>query len=60
MKQNGMKKVSQVEQYYVKQTLENVKKLGAKYMIWQDPIDNGVKVSLYFIQEILAIKIMKQ
>lgn len=44
MKANNMTRVSQVEQYYVKKTLDNVKKLGAKYMIWQDPIDNGVKV----------------
>lgn len=44
MKKNQMKAVSEVEQYYVKKTLGNVRELGAKYMIWQDPIDNGVKV----------------
>lgn len=45
MKQHNFKEVSQVEQHYVRTTLHNVRKLGAKYMIWQDPIDNGVEVS---------------
>ncbi|KAL1440446.1 hypothetical protein MTO96_009483 [Rhipicephalus appendiculatus] len=31
-----------LEQYYVQRTLANVQELGAKYMIWQDPIDNNV------------------
>ena len=44
MTKNNLKNVAEVEQYYVRRTLENVKNLGAKYMIWQDPIDNGVKV----------------
>ena len=45
MNANKMENVSQVEQYYVRRTLENVRNLGAKYMIWQDPIDNGVKAA---------------
>ncbi|XP_028968300.1 beta-hexosaminidase subunit beta [Galendromus occidentalis] len=45
MRKRNMSSVSQVEQHYVKRTLDNVKKLGAKYMIWQDPIDNGVEAA---------------
>lgn len=45
MKENGLVNISQVEQYYVRRTLDNVKKIGYKYMVWQDPVDNGVKVS---------------
>ena len=44
MKKHKMRHVSQVEQHYVRRTLNNVRNLGAKYMIWQDPIDNGVEV----------------
>ena len=40
----GLSNVSQVEQYYVENTLKNVKDIGYKYMTWQDPVDNGVKV----------------
>ena len=49
MKENGLVNISQVEQYYVRRTLDNVKKLGYKYMVWQDPVDNGVKVSNLYI-----------
>ncbi|XP_013787254.1 beta-hexosaminidase subunit beta-like [Limulus polyphemus] len=45
MERNGMTKISEVEQYYVDRTLANVKSMGYKYMIWQDPIDNGVKAA---------------
>lgn len=45
MKTNGMRNISEVEQYYVKRTLKNVKDIGYKYMTWQDPVDNGVKVN---------------
>ncbi|EEC11560.1 beta-hexosaminidase A, putative, partial [Ixodes scapularis] len=45
MKEQGFDAVNQVEQYYVKRTLDNVQNLGAKYMIWQDPIDNDVKAA---------------
>ncbi|XP_054164507.1 beta-hexosaminidase subunit beta-like [Oppia nitens] len=45
MKDNNMTKVSEVEDYYVKRTLENVKDLGYKTMLWQDPVDNGVKLA---------------
>lgn len=43
MRKHGFTDVNQVEQYYVNRTLRNVQALGSKYMIWQDPIDNGVK-----------------
>lgn len=45
MRQQGFDSVNQVEQYYVKKTMENVQRLGAKYMIWQDPIDNDVNAA---------------
>ncbi|KAL3215801.1 hypothetical protein MRX96_033417 [Rhipicephalus microplus] len=45
MKEHGFRTVSQLEQYYVQRTLANVRELGAKYMIWQDPIDNNVNAA---------------
>ncbi|KAL1440442.1 hypothetical protein MTO96_009481 [Rhipicephalus appendiculatus] len=45
MREQGFDAVNQVEQYYVKRTLANVHNLGAKYMIWQDPIDNDVNAA---------------
>jgi hypothetical protein len=44
MTDHNMTKTEELEQYYVKKTIENVKKIGYKYMTWQDPIDNGVEV----------------
>lgn len=44
MVQHNMKAYHEVEEYYVKHTLANVKDVGYKYLIWQDPVDNGVKV----------------
>ncbi len=44
MTDHNMTKTEELEQYYVKRTIENVKKIGYKYMTWQDPIDNGVEV----------------
>lgn len=46
MRERNLTEMWQVEQYYVRETLKNVKTLNLKYMIWQDPVDNGVKVSL--------------
>ena len=40
-----MKEYHEVEEYYSKRTLQNVKDVGYKYVIWQDPVDNGVTVS---------------
>uniref|UniRef100_L7LXZ6 Beta-hexosaminidase n=1 Tax=Rhipicephalus pulchellus TaxID=72859 RepID=L7LXZ6_RHIPC len=45
MKKHGFRTVSQLEQYYVQRTLANVQELGAKYMIWQDPIDNNINAA---------------
>lgn len=47
MKQNGMSNINEIEQYYVRKTLKNVRDIGYKYMTWQDPVDNGVVVSLF-------------
>ncbi|XP_075551132.1 beta-hexosaminidase subunit beta-like isoform X2 [Dermacentor variabilis] len=43
--QHHLKWTSDVEQYYVERTLDNVIRTGAKVVIWQDPIDNDVKAS---------------
>jgi len=45
MQSLDLKNVSEVEQYYVRKTLQNVKDIGYKYMVWQDPVDNGVKLA---------------
>lgn len=45
MKLNNWTDYNQIEQHYVRETLKNVQKIDLKYMIWQDPVDNGVKVS---------------
>ncbi|KAI1285567.1 Beta-hexosaminidase subunit alpha [Halotydeus destructor] len=45
MQDNDMKTAAEVEQYYVRRTLQNVKDIGYKYMTWQDPVDNGVKLA---------------
>ncbi|CAG2166455.1 unnamed protein product, partial [Oppiella nova] len=44
MKDQHMTQVHEVEEYYVKKTLENVKDVGYNTMLWQDPVDNGVKL----------------
>ena len=36
--------MKQVEKYYIDRTLENVKNIGYKYIVWQDPMDNNVTV----------------
>ena len=48
MFQNRLRNVNEVEQHYVEKTIANVKDLGSKYVVWQDPVDNGVKVSVTF------------
>ncbi|RWS08663.1 beta-hexosaminidase subunit alpha-like protein [Dinothrombium tinctorium] len=45
MKVNKMQNTSQLEQYYVGRMLQIMKNIGYKYMIWQDPIDNGVQAA---------------
>ena len=44
MQENDMHDYHEVEEYYARRTLENVKSVGYKYIIWQDPVDNGVIV----------------
>jgi hexosaminidase len=45
MEENNYTEVSQFEQHYVSKTLQNVADIGYKYLIWQDPIENGVKAA---------------
>lgn len=44
MKKKNLTSYPQVEQFYVQKTLDGVRQLGTQYIIWQDPINNGVKV----------------
>ncbi|XP_077539269.1 beta-hexosaminidase subunit beta-like isoform X2 [Haemaphysalis longicornis] len=41
--QHGLRSISHLEQLYVQSTLNNLGRTGAKFMIWQDPMDNGVR-----------------
>lgn len=61
MKEKNFTRVSDVEEYYVSRTLHTVRnKLNRKYQIWQDPFDNGVKVSKkYFFFSIFVLKILQ-
>lgn len=58
MAQKGMKAVHEVEEFYVRNTIANVKDVGYKYMMWQDPVDNGVTVSPCFIIVLLLMAFM--
>lgn len=44
MKQHNWTSMHQFEQYHVKKTIKNVKDMGYKYILYQDPADNKVKV----------------
>lgn len=45
MKDRNFTALSQVEEYYVNRTLNNLRKtVDRKYQIWQDPFDNGVDI----------------
>jgi hypothetical protein len=53
MQDKGFVNISQVEQYYVRRTLQNVRDLGYKYMTWQvstsfDPLSNNAPTMLYY------------
>lgn len=41
--QLGLHSTTDLEQFYVRSTLDSLARTGARFMIWQDPIDNGVK-----------------
>ena len=43
---NSFTDLNQVEQYYVERMIANIEDIGFKNIVWQDPIDNGVQVSL--------------
>lgn len=47
MVDHNMTVYNHLEQYYVERTLENVRSVGYKYIMYQDPVDNGVKVSVW-------------
>ena len=41
MKQKAMTKIADVEDYYIKETLNNAKSVGYNYMMWQRPRRQG-------------------
>ena len=52
MQKMNFTSLHEIEQYYVERTLANVKnKVKIRYQQWQDPLDNGVKVSLPFTHQ---------
>lgn len=53
---HNMSTYSELEEFYVRRTLAEVKSLGYKYILWQDPVDNGVTVSGFFFGKNLAKK----
>lgn len=44
MKTNNMTDVKELETYYVKRTINNIKNMGYKYITYQDPIDGDSEV----------------
>lgn len=44
MKKNGWTDYHQLEEYYIKKTIQNVRHVGYKYLLYQDPVDNGVSL----------------
>ena len=46
MKQHQMQHINEVENYYIRKTIQNVKDIGYKYILYQDPADNNVTVSV--------------
>lgn len=47
MDRYGMTTINQIEQFYVRNILRIVQKMDYKYIMYQDPIDNGVQVSFF-------------
>ncbi|XP_027196686.2 beta-hexosaminidase subunit beta-like [Dermatophagoides pteronyssinus] len=45
MRSNGMTDFHHLEQFYIEQTLLMVRDVGYKYLMYQDPVDNGVELS---------------
>lgn len=45
MRANNWNDYHQLEEYYVERTIRNVKDVGFKYLMYQDPVDNGVRLA---------------
>ncbi len=39
--------IAQVQQYYAERLIAMIKGIGGTPIIWQDPLDYGVEVSIY-------------
>ncbi|XP_077976592.1 beta-hexosaminidase subunit beta-like isoform X4 [Styela clava] len=44
MKQKNMTTYNQLEQYYIQKVINICEEIGSSYTVWQEVIDNGVKV----------------
>nr|QGA87799.1 chitobiase [Dolerocypris sinensis] len=43
MQDNGMTEYAEVEQYFVERHSETIAELGARQIVWQDPLEKGVE-----------------
>lgn len=46
MSLQGMHNTAMLEEYYAKRIIGIVKQLGRSQIVWQDPLDNGIKVRI--------------
>lgn len=46
MKENNISSYVQLMQHYVTKVLDIVERTNKSYVIWQDPIEEGTKVSI--------------
>lgn len=54
MRNNNFTEMKEVQQYYTKRILENLKNIGGHPIIWHDPIEFGVVVRTVVCYEILG------
>lgn len=52
MLKNNLTSMKDLETFYVQKTIDNVRNLGYKTIIWQDPLDNRAQVPLDTIVEV--------
>ncbi|UXI18698.1 calreticulin [Sarcoptes scabiei] len=45
IRSRNWKNLNQLEQYYVQRTILNIRDVGYKYLMYQDPVDNGVSLA---------------
>jgi hypothetical protein len=52
MEAQGFTKMSEVQAYYTSRHLDIVRNLGAKTILWQDPLDAGVVLDIDVIVQV--------